>query len=396
MSSPDTPVAVIGGGLVGCAVLHALARRGVGGTLLEAEPGLALGASGANSGILHTGFDSAPGELETQLILRSAELRGQLAGELGLEVLRCGARMRPRGEPERLAVAELAANAARNGVEVRLSAEGVLDIPGEAIIDPTAYTEALAAAAGGGGATVLLGAAVVGLRPEGERGIAVEVGDGPTLHAGTVVNCAGLFADRIARLVGDGSFAIYPRKGEFLVFGMPPGAPLERILLPVPSERGKGVLLFPTLAGELVAGPTAREREDKRDWSVEADAAERILERLGDTYPALGAAEPIGAYAGLRPAGAGVNYLIEFSRCSSRLLHVAAIRSTGLSASLGIGEHVTGMLERRGLITTLPARALPAPARDAARGVGQASWWERAARWHAEQAERAEREAAPG
>ncbi|MCW3048894.1 MAG: putative dehydrogenase [Solirubrobacterales bacterium] len=74
----ETEVAVIGGGVVGCAVLYALARRGVAGTLLEAEPALALGASGTNSGILHTGFDSAPGELETQLIQRSAEQRDQV------------------------------------------------------------------------------------------------------------------------------------------------------------------------------------------------------------------------------------------------------------------------------------------------------------------------------
>src|SRR5271168_3397836 len=116
----DTQVAVIGGGVVGCAVAHALARRGVKALLLEAEPGLALGASGANSGILHTGFDSAPGELETRLILRSAQLREQLAEELGVALWRCGARLRPHGEEERAVVARLAAGAQANGVETRL------------------------------------------------------------------------------------------------------------------------------------------------------------------------------------------------------------------------------------------------------------------------------------
>jgi glycerol-3-phosphate dehydrogenase len=100
MSSAETEVAVIGGGVVGCAVAHALARRGVQTLLLEAEPGLALGASGANSGILHTGFDSEAGELETRLILRSAQLREQLLEELGVAVWRCGARLQARGEEE--------------------------------------------------------------------------------------------------------------------------------------------------------------------------------------------------------------------------------------------------------------------------------------------------------
>src|SRR5271165_5574693 len=88
MSAGDAEVAIVGGGVVGCAVAHALARRGAQALLLEAEPGLALGASGANSGILHTGFDSTPGELETKLILRSAELREELVGELGVAVWR--------------------------------------------------------------------------------------------------------------------------------------------------------------------------------------------------------------------------------------------------------------------------------------------------------------------
>jgi glycerol-3-phosphate dehydrogenase len=91
MSTGNTRVAVIGGGVVGCAVAHALARRGVEAVLLEAETALALGASGTNSGILHTGFDSPPGELETRLILRSAALREELLGELGVPVWRCGA-----------------------------------------------------------------------------------------------------------------------------------------------------------------------------------------------------------------------------------------------------------------------------------------------------------------
>src|SRR5271155_4645680 len=100
----DTQVAVIGGGVIGCAVAHALARRGVRALLLEGEPGLALGASGANSGILHSGFDSEPGQLETQLILRSSELRDQLLDELGVKAWRCGARLEPRNEQERDAV----------------------------------------------------------------------------------------------------------------------------------------------------------------------------------------------------------------------------------------------------------------------------------------------------
>jgi glycerol-3-phosphate dehydrogenase len=378
MAGVEQRVVVIGGGVVGCAVAHALARRGVGVVLLEAEPGLALGASGTNSGILHTGFDSEPGELETRLILRAAALREELLDELGVRVWRCGASLAPRGEDELGAVARLSENARANGVEARLHGDGSLLVPGEAVTDPVAFVHALAAAARGGGAEVRLGARVSGLTAAPGGRIAVELAAGERLLVGAAVNCAGLFADEVARLAGDDPVTIYPRKGEFLVFSAPAGDPLERILLPVPSALGKGVLVFPTIDGQVIAGPTARERVDKRDWAVEADASELVLPRARRMYPALEGATPLGAYAGLRPAGRGANYVIEDSSALPGLVHVAAIRSTGLSASLGIGEHVVQMLAERGVVEPGRKRRLPAPASAAA----SAPWWQRASRHH--------------
>src|SRR6202171_3041447 len=333
MSSADTQVAVIGGGVVGCAVAHALTRRGVEPLLLEAESALALGASGANSGILHTGFDSGPGQLETRLILRSAQLRDELLGELGVAVWRCGARLQARSDDELAAVERLAENARVNGVEARLDSNGTLTVPGESVTDPVGFVHALAGAAQSAGATARLGARVTGLAKAPHEGLVLELAGAERVHAAAAVNCAGLFADEVAHLAGEDSFAIYPRKGEFLVFSAPEREPLEQILLPVPSPLGKGVLVFPTIDREIIAGRTAREREDKRDWSVEADAAELILARAIGMYPPLQRAEQIGAYAGLRPAGRNANYVIESSRTLPGLIHVAAIRSTGLSAS---------------------------------------------------------------
>jgi glycerol-3-phosphate dehydrogenase len=372
-------VAVIGGGVVGCAVAHALARRGVEAVVLEAENALALGASGANSGILHTGFDSSPGELETRLILRSAELRTELVEELGVHVWRCGARLSPYGEEERATVSALARNAAANGVDVRLDEDGALSVPGESVTDPVAYVRALAGAASAGGSQVRLGARVTGLQAAPGGGLRVALAGGEQLAARAAINCAGLFADDVARMAGEQPVHIYPRKGEFLVFSAPPEEPLERILLPVPSAMGKGVLVFPTVDREIVAGPTAREREDKHDWSVEADARELILSRATAMYPPLAGAAQIGAYAGLRPAGREANYVIEGSRTLPGLVHVAAIRSTGLSASLAIGEHVVGMLADAGAIEPGPPRRLPAGDQTLPAGP----WWQLAARHHA-------------
>jgi glycerol-3-phosphate dehydrogenase len=170
---------------------------------------------------------------------------------------------------------------------------------------------------------------------------------------------------------------VYPRKGEFFVFDPPGGRPLERILLPVPTKRTKGVLVFPTVDGKVVAGPTAHDQEDKTDWSVRPEARDEVLGKARQMLPELEGAEPVATYAGLRPAGrAGANYLIGPSTACPGLVNVAAIRSTGLSASLGIGEHVTELVAGLG-IGLGPERELPAvPAPSHER-----PWWRRTARY---------------
>ncbi len=148
---------MIGAGVVGCATALSLARRGPTVALLEAEPEPGLGASGTNSGILHTGFESTPGELETELILATAQIRDEVLDSLGVPLMRCGARMLLADESERATIAELAVNARHNGVAVSLGSDGSLEIPGEAVTDPVTYTLALAGAATGQGVDLRTG-----------------------------------------------------------------------------------------------------------------------------------------------------------------------------------------------------------------------------------------------
>jgi glycerol-3-phosphate dehydrogenase len=369
---------VIGAGVVGAAVTLTLARRGADVAILEAEPEPGLGASGTNSGILHTGFDSAPGELETEMILASGKLREPVLRALAIPVRRCGALMRPRDSSQRDAVATEAATARRNGVLVAERSDGTLEIPGEAITDPVAYTLALIAEAQRQGATLRTGFRVIAIDRHAQ-GMTVRAQDGIGVRCGVAVNCAGLQADSVARLVGDDSFSIYPRKGEFLVFEPPDGERLERILMPVPSTQTRGVLVFPTIDGKVVAGPTAIDQEDKGDWSVRPAARGEILPKAILIYPPLERFEPIAAYVGLRPAGRhGANYVICSSPACPRLVNVAAIRSTGLSASLGIAQRVAAIVESVG-VTLTPERALrggdPAPF--------HGPWWQRTARYRA-------------
>jgi glycerol-3-phosphate dehydrogenase len=368
----EAEVAIVGAGVVGSATALALARRGVAVVVLEAAPEPATAASGTNSGILHTGFDSAPGALETELILRATALRDRVLRALRVPVLRCGARLHPRGTSEDV-VGALAANADRNGIAVRFRKDGALKVPGEAVTDPAAYTFALLLAARRHGAESRTRFQLSAIR-RGENGISLHSAGGDTVRSRLVVNCAGLHADTVARLAGDHSFEIYPRKGEFLVFDPPSGERLERILLPVPTRRTKGVLVFPTVDGKVIAGPTAVDQADKDDWTVRPQARAEIQPQAATMWPPLEGAEPIAAYAGLRPAGRGVNYLIEPSRACPELVNVAAIRSTGLSAALGIAEYVCGILQRLGvhLHGERPLEPGPPPR-------SQGPWWQRAA-----------------
>jgi glycerol-3-phosphate dehydrogenase len=370
-------IAVIGAGVVGCAVALGLARRGVAVGLLEAEPEPGLGASGTNSGILHTGFDSTPGELETELILASGAIRDPVLQALAIPVLRCGAVMRALDGSQRSAVAAVASRARSNGVPVVDHGEGTLEIPGEAVTDPVAYTLALAAEAVRLGAELRTRFRVAAIERDGGA-IAMRSDADDVIRCGLAVNCAGLDADSVARLVDDDSFTIFPRKGEFLVFEPPGGEPLERILLPVPTKRTKGVLVFPTIDGKIAAGPTAVDLEDKSDWSVRAAAREEIMPKAIAMHPPLADAEPIAAYAGLRPAGRDVNYLIGPSRVCPELVNVAAIRSTGLSASLGIAQRVIEIVASLG-VELGPERELSGDGPPTPREP----WWRRTADFRA-------------
>jgi glycerol-3-phosphate dehydrogenase len=360
-----TEVTVVGAGVVGSAVALALARRGVSVVLLEAEAEPGLRASGTNSGILHTGFDSVAGELETDLILRAARLRDPVLEALAVPVWRCGAVV-PASDP-------LLANARANGVEVQPGDDGMLEVPGEAVTDPAAYTLALAAAAQRHGAELRTGFRVTAIERSRDELVLGESG-GAAVRARVVVNCAGLYADEVARLAGDDSFSIYPRKGEFLVFEPPEDEPLERILLPRPTKRTKGVLVFPTLDGMAVAGPTAVDIEDKEDWAVRPEAREEILPKARAMWPPLEELEPVASYAGLRPAGRGVNYVIERSAACASLVNVAAIRSTGMTASLGIAEHVCAIVSGMG-VTLGPETQL----QPGSPSVPSGPWWRRSA-----------------
>ncbi|THF70827.1 FAD-dependent oxidoreductase [Deinococcus sp. Arct2-2] len=367
-------VIVVGAGLVGAAVAYDLRRAGYDVLVLEREQELGAGVSRSNSGVLHTGFDSPPGTFETQMIRDQAGRWPHIFDELKIPYRVPGALLLAHTDDEAAQLADLAQKAALNGVQTKIlderatraaephsHARASLHIPSEAITDPYEVVTRLLH-----GIEVRLGWKVESTETA-EDGVRVWGPQG-SLTARFVVNCAGLFADEL----GEEGFSITPRRGEFVVFGEGTARLIQHILLPVPNAFTKGVLVFPTLYGYLCAGPTAVDQHDKSDWTPHLSALPALHQKASEVLPILEGERVEDAWAGLRPVGQPHNYICEFSSRVPRLLHLAGIRSTGLSSCLGLSAWALTQLIEHGLPVKAPGNAPePPPSRSGT------PWWQR-------------------
>ena len=379
-TTSELDVIVIGAGLVGAALAYDLRRSGYAVVVLERERELAAGVSRSNSGVLHTGFDSEPGTFETRMIRDQARRWPQIFDDLDIPYRVPGALLLAHDEAALGQLDGIARKAETNGVptqrldaaatrraEPHSRALGSLLIPGEAITDPYEVVTRLLH-----GSDVRLGWTVQGIEvaqssEAARRGVRVWGPQGE-LRARFAVNCAGLFADE----VGGDDFSITPRRGEFVVFGPGTASLARHILLPLPTAFTKGVLVFPTLYGYLCAGPTAEDQQDKHDWTPQASALSGLHRQACAVLPVLESQPVVDAWAGLRPVGHPHNYLCQFSDRVPALLHLAGIRSTGLSACLGLSAWAVGQLREHGLSERAPL-GLPPP-HNLSSGV---PWWQR-------------------
>ena len=366
-------VAVIGAGVVGTAIARALAGQDVSCVLIDAANDVGTGTSKANTAILHTGFDAVPGSLESRLLRRGSALLADYARRAGIPVEHTGAllvacgrpssrRNCPRSRTRRTATASPtcagSAPVSCTGGSRTLGpgALGALEIPGESIICPWTTPLAYATQALAAGARLRLRSRVTGIRT-GAAEHQVVTGTG-VVRCRWVVNAAGLHSDTINAMMGGGEFTICPRRGELIVFDKLARPLLSSILLPVPTARTKGVLVAPTVYGNVLLGPTAEDIPDRGDVATTGPGLGSLVEAGRRILPGLVAEEVTASYAGLRAATADRDYQIWVDG-SRRYACVAGIRSTGLSASLGIAEHVTGLLADAGL--ALAGRPEPDP-----------------------------------
>ncbi len=373
--SRTVDVAVIGAGLIGCAIARALAGLELDVVLIDARNDVGDGTSKANTAILHTGFDATPGTLESRLVRRGYELWHDYARTTGVPVERTGALLVAWDEEQLATLPKLQAKAEANGyTETRIvdadtvyatvpalgaGALGGLEVPGESVMCSWSAAIAMASEAVLRGVHLELECRVDGITSAADCTVLHTTrGD---ITARWIVNAAGLGGDIVESMFGHERFHLHPRRGELLVFDKLARAMAPVIVLPVPSKVGKGVLVSPTIYGNVMLGPTADDIEDRASTGTTEEGFAFLTERGRRIMPALLDEEVTTAYAGLRAAHDRDDYVIEVD-VRQRYVVAGCIRSTGLTSSLAVGEHVVALMRAAGLDAE-PRVSLPPPPR---------------------------------
>ena len=364
-------IAVIGCGVVGLAILRRLAMSGLKCVALEKGSDILSGASKGNSALLHTGFDAPAKSLELQCMQAGYAEYHDIRQKLNLPLLETSAIVAAWSDEELAKLGAIQKQAIGNGVkdlkqfsptELRIRephlsrfAVGGLLVPGEHVIDPWSAPLAYAQQAIAHGAGIMRDAEVTKATfIDGAWQLATKQGP---VEARIVINAAGLFGDYVEALAREPEFEIKPRKGQFVVFDKPAAKLLRAIVLPVPTTRTKGVVLFRTIFGNLAIGPTAEETDERENASTDTPALEKLKARAIEMVPTLNNVDVTAIYAGLRPATERKDYVIKAHE-RENWITVAGIRSTGLTASLGIAQHVAKLYAKH--FGKLP-RKMPEP-----------------------------------
>lgn len=345
-------VVVIGGGIVGTAVLRELSKYDLKCILVEKEPDLAMGTTKANSAILHAGFDAPTGSLKAITNVRGNKLYHELEQELDLDIKWTGSLVAATTDEEMATLQELLERGKANGVEgLKIlsreevlqkeknltSVKGALWAPSAGVCWPFGAALAFARCAVQNGAEVMRDCRVLGFIKEDGHITGVETSQG-VIKTKYVVNAAGVYADEIAKLAGDESFTITPRKGEYILFDKTACSSLVfGVVFPTPTKKSKGILVCTTTHGNTFIGPNAQDMEDKEDHAVTAEGMNEIIASARKLIPNLPMGAAITEFSGLRAVSSTGDFIIGASAVAG-LYNAAGMQSPGLTAAPAVAE----------------------------------------------------------
>lgn len=353
-------VIIIGAGVTGSAIARELSRKKRRVAVLEKCSDVCEGTSKANSGIVHAGFDATPGTLKAKMNVEGSRRMEALSKELDFSYRRNGSLVLCFEEKDMDKLQDLMKKAELNGVEgcriltgdevramePQISGQVVaaLYAPAGGIVCPFGLTIALAENACTNGVDFFLNQEVVSIDKK-RNGYLVGTGDS-VYEAGIVVNAAGVYADVMHNMVSAGKMKIIQRKGEYCLMDKKVGKFVSHTIFQLPTKYGKGVLVTPTVHGNLLAGPTATDIPDKEGVNTTALGIADVLERAKLSTPNLPTRQVITSFAGLRAHTEKNDFIIEEVKDAPGFIDVAGIESPGLTSAPAIGVYVADMINR--------------------------------------------------
>lgn len=357
-------VVIIGAGVIGGMLARELSRYRLSVCLVEKENDVAMGASKANSGIVHGGYDPLPGTQKAKLNVQGVEMLFDAARQLHVPYRRNGSMVCGFSPEDEAVIHTLYRRGLENGVpgleilsgeEARALEPGlskqvtqVLHVTNSGIIGPYELTVAAVGNAMDNGAALLCNFPVTDIRRE--SGVfTLTAATGEQVQGKYVVNCAGGFSDRVARMAGDDFFQIIPRAGEYLLMDKSEGARIKHTLFQCPTKAGKGILVTPTVHGNLLTGPTASPVPSPESRDTTPEGLNQVQLLAAKSVPGIDFRQVITSFTGVRSSVSGGDFLIGPSKTVPGLIHAGAIDSPGLSCCVSIAKYLAEILKGQGL-----------------------------------------------
>lgn len=358
-----TDILIIGGGVTGASIAHQLAKYNLDVTLVEKASDVCMGTSKANSAMIHSGFNIDGNTLKGKLALESNRYIKELLNDLNVSFIKpIGSITVGFDDSDLEKMKKTLENGVKNGIkgmkildqkelhemEPNLNPEakyGLYD-PETGIINPFEFTVALAENAAINGAKVLLDTEVLDIIVEDKTVKGVETNKGK-IYAKVIINAAGLFADKIASMVEEIDFEIKPRKGQYFLYDKKWRNILNHTIYSSPTKVSKGLIVVPTVDGNILAGSNAETIDDKTNLSTTMEGLDGIyknaISRLFPSLPRMG--DVITAFTGLRAASTNEDFIIEHAKTVKGFINVAGIQSPGLTSAPAIANMVEGLVK---------------------------------------------------
>lgn len=355
-------VAIIGAGVIGSSIFRELTKYNLKVVVLEKEKDVSMGTSKANSAIVHAGYDPKEGTLMAKYNVTGNEMFEDLCKELSVPFKRNGSLILAFDDEDLNTLKALYENGNKIGVKdlkilnkgevlemepnINEEIKGALYAPTGGIVGPFEYTIALAENAVQNGGELKLQKEVVSIDKKDLFRISTQ--DGELVEAKFVINAAGLYADKIHNLICKESFKIIPRSGEYYIMDKSQGNIVNSTIFQCPSKLGKGVLVTPTVHGNLMVGPDARDIEDKEDLGTAAEGLEAIREASMRSTKKVNFRESIRNFAGLRANPDTGDFIVEENDEVKGFVDVAGMKSPGLTSAPAIALGVVDILAEAG------------------------------------------------